>query len=277
MLPLLLDFLIFISVAWLTNHLFQAQFKFNLERIKTSRFYSWDPFPQVTPYLAYLRRKMTTARWRFEPREFIWIQVISGTGLIMAGNLSLVLLSGSWPDWSGVLFYVLIFFGLGFIFPVVKLNTAVRSRQKNMVRDFSFYLDLMVLGVEAGLDYSAVLQKILQNSKQGPLKEELETMLQQVQMGKSRSEAWRKFSGRIDLPEIHSVILAFIQTDQTGSPLTKTLRQLSDEMKTTRFQLAEKRAYQMPVKMLIPLLGCIFPAVFILLFEPLVLRFLRLL
>jgi len=134
----------------------------------------------------------------------------------------------------------------------------------------------MTLGVEAGLDYLTVLARVMENSKPGPLKEELETMVRQVRMGKSRSDAWREFSNRISLPEVHSLILVFIQTDQIGSPLSAALRHLSEEIKTKRFQLAEKRAYQMPVKMLIPLLGCIFPAVFILIFEPLILRFLQL-
>ncbi|MHB8483145.1 MAG: type II secretion system F family protein [Nitrospiria bacterium] len=277
MILLLLDFLIFISAAWLAHHLLSVRLKFTLEPLKATRIYSLGPFPRLNPYLSWLRRKMMTARWRFEPRELLWVQFFCGAGLMTAGTLGLVVLQGSLPDPSAVLFYLLFFFILGFALPVMKLTGAVQSRQKNMVKDFSFYLDLMVLGVEAGLDYLTVLRKILPNSRKSPLKEELETMLRQNQMGRSRSDAWREFSSRIDLPEIYSVILAFIQTDQTGSPLAKTLRHLSDEMKTTRFQLAEKRAYQMPVKMLIPLLGCIFPAVFILLFEPLILRFLRLL
>ncbi len=210
------------------------------------------------------------------PERLIALQILAGGGAMILALAGIPFFQNRWPALSVMLPLLGLFFIIGLAFPLLFLLSAVEARQKHMVKDLSYYLDLMMLGVEAGLDYLTVLARVMENSKPGPLKEELEAMVRQVRMGKSRSDAWREFSDRISLPEIHSLILVFIQTDQIGSPLSAALRQLSEGIKTKRFQLAEKRAYQMPVKMLIPLLGCIFPAVFILIFEPLILRFLQL-
>jgi tight adherence protein C len=191
------------------------------------------------------------------------------------GTPLMLMLQKEWTSIQFLMLNLMIFSSFGILLPWLKLINDVQSRQKNMMKDLSTYLDLMTLGVEAGLDYFNVLAKVMVHSKPGALKEELELLVSQMQMGKSRSEAWKEFSDRIDLPEMNSLILALIQTDQTGAPLASTLRSLSVDIRTMRFQQAEKRAYQMPVKMLVPLLGCIFPAVFILIFEPLILRFLQ--
>lgn len=272
---LLLDFLVFLSASWLVHHLFRADYRSELKSINFQLLQSFISRTFLSPYPAWLHRKMITARWNFRSDQFLALQIASGLGMMFGGIILTFLMQNSGSAFHLLVFNLILFFITGSFLPLLKLITDVQERQKNMIRDLSFYLDLMTLGVEAGLDYFNVLKKVLLNSRPGPLKEELETMIGQIQMGKSRSEAWKEFSDRIDISDIRSLVLALVQTDQTGSPLSGTLRGLSLEIKSRRFQLAEKRAYQMPVKMLLPLLGCIFPAVFILIFEPLVLRFLH--
>jgi tight adherence protein C len=274
---LLLDFLVFFSAAWLIHHFFRAGYRWELKPVDLQPLHLLISNSALFPFHAWLERKIITACWKVRPDQFLALQILSGIGLMIGGTLFMTFMQSGWGSVHLLIFNISFFFITGVFLPLLKLINDVQERQKNMVRDLSFYLDLMTLGVEAGLDYLNVLKKVLGNARPGPLKEEFETMIGQIQMGKSRSEAWREFSDRIDLPEIRSLVLALIQTDQTGSPLSGMLRGLSQDMKAQRFQLAEKRAYQMPVKMLVPLLGCIFPAVFILIFEPLVLRFLHLL
>jgi pilus assembly protein TadC len=275
-LTLFINFLVFISAAWAAHHLFQPSDLWIACAERLVRDRSKDRMDRLSPYLSYLQQKMTTARWTMTPERFISLQLLTGAAAMILAPAGIHFFQNRWPVFSFMLLLFGLFFIIGLAFPLLFLLSAVEARQKNMVKDLSYYLDLMTLGVEAGLDYLTVLARVMENSKPGPLKEELETMVRQVRMGKSRSDAWREFSNRISLPEVHSLILVFIQTDQIGSPLSAALRHLSEEIKTKRFQLAEKRAYQMPVKMLIPLLGCIFPAVFILIFEPLISRFLQL-
>jgi tight adherence protein C len=135
----------------------------------------------------------------------------------------------------------------------------------------------MTLGVESGMDYLNVLNRIMILSRPGPFREELEIVAGQIRMGKQRAEAWLELGERIRLREIRSLVLTLVQTDRNGTPLSDSLLGLSRDAREESFRRAEKRAFEMPVKMLFPLLGFIFPAVFILIFEPLLLRFLRLL
>jgi pilus assembly protein TadC len=272
-----LNLMCFLSVAWLTHHLFQRQFRWNPEPVNLQPVISTLSNVSPVGYKNYLKRKLITARWKLSPGQFLLLQLFSGITLATVGIPLMLMVQKGWPSVQLLMSNLMIFSLLGILLPWLKLISDVQNRQKHMIKDLSTYLDLMTLGVEAGLDYFNVLSKVMVHSKPGALKEELELLVSQMQMGKSRSESWKEFSDRIDLPEINSLILALIQTDQTGAPLAATLRSLSVDIKSMRFQQAEKRAYQMPVKMLVPLLGCIFPAVFILIFEPLILRFLRLL
>ncbi|MBI3593999.1 MAG: type II secretion system F family protein [Nitrospirae bacterium] len=272
-----LCFFAFLSGFGIAYFLLQFRSGVQIDRYNIEPIVSLLKKMNPSQFLNYIRKKIVTARWKLSPDHFPFLQFLCGAGLSVAGALiSLLMFNGS-SSFHFLIFNLVFFFIVGYFLPLIKLVNDARNRQKNMIKDLSYYLDLMTLGVESGLDYLSVLTKAMVHSRPGPMKEELESLTSQIQMGKSRSEAWREFSERIDLPEIQSFILALIQTDQTGSPLSGTLRDLSVDIKTQRFQQAEKRAYQMPVKMLIPLLGCIFPAVFILIFEPLVLRYLQLL
>jgi tight adherence protein C len=122
--------------------------------------------------------------------------------------------------------------------------------------------------VEAGLDFAAALGKVVEKGRKGPLADELSNTLKELKLGKTREEGLRNLAARVDLPTLTSFVHALIQADKMGTPLGKILRILSTQMRIERTQRAEKLANEAPVKLLGPLIGCIFPTIFIMLFGP---------
>jgi tight adherence protein C len=156
--------------------------------------------------------------------------------------------------------------------PVMSLNDTIKRRQKSIRKVLPYTLDLLCLAVEAGLDFTAALNRIGDNLPKSPFKDEIRTLTRDLSMGKTRGEALRDMERRIGLEELTSVITALIQADELGASLGPTLRIQSRELQRKRFQRAEKQAMQAPVLMLIPLVIFIFPLVFLIIFTPIVLK-----
>ncbi|HEY8207537.1 MAG TPA: type II secretion system F family protein, partial [Myxococcaceae bacterium] len=131
-------------------------------------------------------------------------------------------------------------------------------------------LDLLTLSVEAGLDFTAALAKVVEKGKTGPLRDELQLVLKQLKMGKTREEALKAMVARVDLAPLTMFVMALVQADRMGTSLGKVLRIQSTQLRQDRTQRAEKMAGEAPVKMLFPLIACIFPTVFMILFGPII-------
>ncbi len=164
---------------------------------------------------------------------------------------------------------------LGFMYTIMWLSDAVTKRSRSINRSLPYTLDLLTLSIEAGLDFIAAVERIVTKKKErGPLTEELFQMLQELKMGKTRREALRDMSARVNLENLNSVVSALIQADQLGSSLGPVLRIQSEMLRLRRSQRAEKLAMEAPVKMTFPLL-LIFTSVFLLLFGPIIIKFIR--
>ncbi|MBU1245168.1 type II secretion system F family protein [Myxococcota bacterium] len=161
----------------------------------------------------------------------------------------------------------------GFIYPFMWLREQIKKRQKKIVRALPYALDLLTLSVEAGLDFQAAIQTVVDKAKAGPLSEEFSLMLSEIRMGRTREESLRNMAKRIQVSAISSFVTNLIQADRMGTSLGKILRIQSTQMRIDRTQLAEKKANEAPVKMLFPLVACIFPTVFMVLFAPIVYAF----
>lgn len=159
---------------------------------------------------------------------------------------------------------------LGMFYPLIWVNDQVKKRHLQISRALPYNLDLLTLSVEAGLDFTAALAKVVEKGKGGPLREELQLVLKQLKMGKTREEALKSMIVRVDLPALTTFVTALIQADKMGTSLGKVLRIQSTQMRIERTQRAEKLANEAPVKMLFPLVACIFPTVFMVLFGPIV-------
>jgi tight adherence protein C len=156
---------------------------------------------------------------------------------------------------------------LGFFGPDAWLARKVEERRVAMQRALPDLLDLMVISVEAGLGFDSALSRVV-GTVPGPLSEEFFRMLQETRVGVSRRDAMRHLMDRTDLDELRSFLLAMIQAEAFGVTIANVLRVQADEMRTKRRQRAQEKAFAAPVKMVFPLVFCIFPALFIVLLGP---------
>ncbi len=163
---------------------------------------------------------------------------------------------------------------VGAFFPDIWLTSAVKDRQQRIRRALPYVMDLLTLSVEAGLDFVAGLSKVCEKAKKGPLIDELSYFLSEMQLGASRQQALRNLSYRVNMPEVRSFSALLIQADILGASVGPVLRAQSDLIRTQRFQRAERMGAYASQKILFPLIMCIMPAVFIVIFGPILLNFL---
>jgi tight adherence protein C len=174
---------------------------------------------------------------------------------ILAGNLTQGLLLG------------LVGAGIGYIGPEFWLGGRVKKRQKGIILQIPDALDLLTISVRAGLGFDAALGKVVEKMK-GPLVDEFRRALAEVRVGKARREALRDIVPRTEVPPLTNFIGAIIQAEQLGVSISKVLQVQSEQLRIERRQRAEEQAAQAPIKMLFPLVGCIFPSLFAVILGP---------
>ncbi|HSR88498.1 MAG TPA: type II secretion system F family protein [Pontiella sp.] len=164
---------------------------------------------------------------------------------------------------------VLVFFGF---YPDSWLKHAVKVRHKSIERALPFVLDLLTLSVESGLDFMSGISRIIAQREIDPLGEELIRVFREIQVGRSRREALRNMSKRVNHADIRALTSALVQADELGTGIGHALRIQAEQVRSKRFQRAEKLGNEAPVKLLFPLVAFIFPSVFLVLLGPLILQ-----
>jgi tight adherence protein C len=156
---------------------------------------------------------------------------------------------------------------LGFFIPEIWLSRRIKKRQHAVLMAVPDTLDLLTISVRAGLSFDGALAKVVEKV-QGPLSEEFRRSLAEIRVGKVRREALRDIVGRTEVPALSNFIGAIVQAEQLGVPIAKVLQVQSEQLRIERRQRAEELAAKAPIKMLFPLVGCIFPSMFIVILGP---------
>jgi len=155
----------------------------------------------------------------------------------------------------------------GFFLPDLLLVNAGQKRQEKIRRALPDALDMLTVCVEAGLGFDAALAQVARNTA-GPLAQECARVLQEMQIGKSRNEALRSLTERTTVAELRAFVSALAQAGELGVPIASVLREQAREMRIRRRQRAEEQAQKVPVKILFPLIVCLFPAMFVVIIGP---------
>jgi len=175
----------------------------------------------------------------------------------------------------GALAGVLLGCFLGFFLPELWLRDMTKGRNLKILKRLPFFLDIVTMAVESGMNLSGAFQKSVEKMPPGPLLAEINRLLREIRAGKPRADALRDMSSRLDFPAINSLVSALVQGELMGSSIGPILRAQAEQRRTERFQRAEKLALEAPVKMLGPLIFCIFPCTFIVLGFPIVTQLMK--
>lgn len=225
---------------------------------------------QRKSYREKIKRSLLTAGLSQELNEdeFIGLQILWGIffpGAMVIMNFALQM-GMAWPMFVGIGF-------VGWYFPHIYASQQRKKRYLDVVVDLPFFIDLMALSTEAGLDFMGALQRIVDKADNSVLADEFNLVLKDIKLGSSRREALTRLADRLDMPEITSFVAVVRDAESTGASIAQVLKDQSVQMRLERFVRAEKAGAKASQAMLIPLMFLILPAVFLMVFGPVVLQF----
>jgi tight adherence protein C len=206
-----------------------------------------------------LDRAGNPARWNPDR-----VLAVKGLGLVGLGALG-ALYSAHRP--ALLIVCAAIGAGIGFFLPDVLLYNAGTKRQARIQATLPDAMDMLTICVEAGLGFDAALSQVARNTV-GPLAAELSRTLQEMQIGKSRTEALHSLAERTTVPELRVFVSSLVQAGELGISVASVLREQSREMRIKRRQRAEEMAQKVTVKILFPVVICMFPALFVVIIGP---------
>lgn len=196
--------------------------------------------------------------------------LIAKPALALVGAFGSILLSAKPP--TGIVLLIIIFLPvLGYFAPDILIHSRGAERQKAIELELPNTLDQMLISVEAGLGFEAAMARTAQYGK-GPLAAELTRTLQDLQVGRSRKDAYLAMAQRADVSDLRSFVRAVVQADSYGIGLAGVLRSQAKQMRIKRRQRAEEKAMKLPIKVLFPLMFCLLPALFIVILGPAVIN-----
>lgn len=163
----------------------------------------------------------------------------------------------------------------GWAYPGIWLKDRIARRRRELLKTLPFYLDIITLCVEAGLNIQGALNQAVAKGPKGVLRDAFQRLLRDIRAGKPRAASLRGLAARLNEPAVTAFTTAVIQAESMGTNLGPILRAQADQRRAERFLRAEKLAMEAPVKLLFPLLAFIFPCTFIVLFFPIAMKFMH--
>lgn len=174
-----------------------------------------------------------------------------------------------------VTFWILMSFAVGYMAPEYWLKGKINSVKAIMTKEMPDAIDLLGLCVNAGLDFMLALKWVVEKSPPSVMISELNVLLQEINVGKTRRDALRDMAAKYEIPEMASFSRTLIQADKMGTSVSEALNRLSEDMRLARFRRGEQLAMKAPLKLLVPLLLFIFPVVGVLVAGPIFLQFIE--
>lgn len=218
-----------------------------------------------TGWVAKAQHKLVLAGWaeRMDGNTWAAIRIIAIVSGIILAFFAVPMVDSSMMKFAvgGLTLF------LGFYGPEASLNRAIDDRRKEMEKSLPDIIDLLVISVEAGLAFESAMGRVVQNVP-GELSREFSRTLQETRVGVSRHRALRNMSERTDVDDLNSFILSLIQADSFGVSISRMLRVQAEEMRVRRRQRIQEKAFAAPVKMIFPMIACIFPSIFIVILGP---------
>ncbi|MBM0104088.1 type II secretion system F family protein [Steroidobacter sp. S1-65] len=239
------------------------------------RWYSASVESSLTPQrreVIQTRLDAAGAAYMISPAEFVIIRrVVSVLGTAMAAAL-ILLFELRDPLHLAVAAAMA---PLSFLFPDLRLREITKQRQARFEKEFPFFLDVLVLTMKAGLNFTAALEQAVSSMRSGPVQQEFSRYLRESRAGLARRAAMDRLAARVSLPAVTNFVAAVAQAEQTGGSLGEVLTEQARQRRQERFLRAEKLANQAPVKMLFPLIALLFPTTFIIIGFPIVIQLLQ--
>lgn len=204
--------------------------------------------------------------------EFIGLQILWGVMFPVFFSLMNFALELDFP-------YIMILglIPVGFYLPIMHALGEKKKRESSVRADLPFFIDLLALSVEAGLEFFSAVQKLIEKSKgtDSVLSQELAIVIHETQMGSSREEALKKMVDRLEMNEMTSFVAVILDAQASGAPIARVLKDQSEQMRLERFVRAEKAGEKATQTIMIPIMVCIVPAVFIMVLGPVALGFMK--
>ncbi len=215
------------------------------------------------------RQKLANAGLTKEmtPEEFVALKFFMILGGPFAFLLVRWVMEEQWP-----LSLIPVFMVVGYVYPDIWLSGRIAKRAEEVLRAMPFIVDMLALSVEAGLDFMAAIQRVIEKAPVSPLVEEFETLIKETKIGSSRAEGLRALGWRVNIIEINSFCATLIAADSVGASIGPILKQLSAELRVKRSSRAEQKGATAATKILIPMIIFILPAVLVAIFAPMVLK-----
>lgn len=225
--------------------------------------------PEVKKYIGEERERKVTNRlaeagltYSILAEEFVLLKFLC---CILGGCISVWLLNENPEVGPEIYVFVVTFAPVGFFYPDLWLSDRATRRRRTVMKEFPFLLDLLVLGMRAGLNYSGSLAHAIDALPKGAIREEFNKLLREIRAGKSRREALLALGERMNLESVNNFVAAVNQAEETGGEIVDVLVAQAEQRRSERFNSAETQANKAPVRMLIPMMLFLFPIVFMLL------------
>jgi tight adherence protein C len=212
------------------------------------------------------------AAYLLSPAELVILRRMALVGGIVVAALAACVLKLKDPLYLSIAVAVA---PLSYLYPDLRLRELTKQRQARFEKEFPFFLDVLVLAMKAGLNFTAAVEQAVVSSRSGPVQQEFSRYLRESRTGVARRVALDRLAERVMLPSVTNFAASVVQAEQTGGSLGDVLADQARQRRQERFLRAEKLANQAPVKMLLPLIALLFPITFIIIGFPIVIQLLE--